>query len=447
MSVYQRQRIQRRRAHRVVDDSPLTPQAGSVEPAVVTLQHTIGNRAVQRAVAGQPVPAAQHITTAPRGMQRTIQRNVFHSMLRGFARKNIFGKNKDRRRIREDTASVKQKTHFFSDVKDVTVKNGPHNLAGRYYKGLKGGRGVDLKYAGKTVLFLSGSGGSAEDYGLDLAKFYCARGADFVAVNYRGFGGSTKDTKNIFGQDKQTQIDNSEITEQGVYSDAHAIFAWLMGEGVSPDSTFIHGFSLGGPVAAELTASLAARGYRVAGLILESPMDSVREQAKQAAPTRGIGAFMANAGGVVMDLRTHLQTLAGIEGFRNLAIHFMSGTDQSGDQLGLDVTGVDKDAAKMGFTNVRATIAQGADHEDVKSHIEVAERGSNRLAGDPTQSLDRLFETAAAKIESDAKPPVPSSDPKVDVLVDSMMQVLGEDLQQELAKEAEDSSKDEQNNL
>ena len=50
-------------------------------------------------------------------------------------------------------------------------------------------------YAGKTVLFLSGSGGSAETYGLQIARYYCVRGADVVAVNYRGFGGSTVDVK------------------------------------------------------------------------------------------------------------------------------------------------------------------------------------------------------------------------------------------------------------
>jgi pimeloyl-ACP methyl ester carboxylesterase len=285
------------------------------------------------------------------------------------------------------------------------------------------------------VLFLSGSGGSAEQYGLDLAKFYCTRGADVVAVNYRGFGGSTKDSKTLMGKATTTRIDASDITEDGLYSDAHAIFGWLMGEGVSPDNTIIHGYSLGGPVAAELTAHLAGKGIRVGGLVLESPMDSVREQAKQAAPTRGIGAFMADSGGVILDLRQHLRTLAKIDGFQDLAIHFMGGEGSAGDQLGLDVTKVDQDAAKMGFTNISSTTAKGADHMNSKKHAEVAERGANTY-DNPAQSIDRLFKTAVPQVQSDAPSSTPS-DPKTEQVVDQMMVVLSEDAQKEVVKTTE----------
>ncbi|MCU0464246.1 MAG: alpha/beta fold hydrolase [Anaerolineae bacterium] len=389
-------------------------------PEIVQLQKVMGNRAVQRAISGAPVPLAKQISRAPSGdAQRMLQRNIFHSMFKGFARKNIFGKNKDRRKIEQDTATVKRTQNaFFDDVKDVTVKNGPHNLTGRHYKGLTDPRKGDLKYAGKTVLFLSGSGGSAETYGLPLAQFYCMRGADFVAVNYRGFGGSTKDTKTITGKATTTQIDNSDITEDGLYSDARAIFQWLTGEGVSPENILIQGFSLGGPVAAELTAYLAGRGIRVGGLVLESPMDSVKEQAKQAAPNRGIGSFIANSGEVVMDLRQHLRTLVGIEGFKDLAIYFMSGQGSAGDQLALSTTNVNTDAEKMGFTNVRSSEARGEDHEAVKAHAKIAEKGANTY-DNAANSLDNLFKKAEVQLEVVPEAPKPL-DPVAEVVVQKL---------------------------
>jgi pimeloyl-ACP methyl ester carboxylesterase len=419
------------------EENTLIKQRPSVSE-VVQMQKTMGNRAVQRTLKDTPVPLAKTISRAPVGAQRTIQRNIFHSAVKGFAKENIFGKNKARRKITEDTDSAKKtNSHIFADIKDVSVKNGSHNLAGRYYKAkqLKKPTEKDVKYAGHTVLFLSGSGGSAETYGLELAKFYCRRGADFVAVNYRGFGGSTKDTKNIFGKDTTTKLDAKDITEEGIYSDAHAIFDWLMNEGVSADKTLIHGFSLGGPVAAELTSYLAGKGIKIAGLILESPMDSVKQQAEESAGKK-LGGFAANASGVVMDLRAHLTKLASIDGFKDLAIHFMSGKSANGDQLGLDKTKVDQDAQKMGFTNVTATQAAGADHENVKKHAEIAEKGANTY-DNPATSLDRLFQTAKPLITSDTKPVV--TDKKDDVVVDMMMTIMSEEIEEETKKEVEET--------
>jgi len=408
---------------------------------IVSLQAVMGNRAVQRALKDAPVPLAKTISRAPVGAQRTIQRNIFHSMVKGFAKENIFGKNKERRKITQDTNTVKKgNTHVFEDIKDVTVKNGAQNLAGRHYKAKKVSKPTkdDVKYSGHTVLFMSGSGGSAENYGLELAKFYCRRGADFVAVNYRGFGGSTTDSKTFMGKDTTKKLDAKDITEDGLYSDAHAIFGWLMQQGVAADKTLIHGYSLGGPVAAELTGHLAGKGIKIAGLILESPMDSVKEQAQESAG-KGVGGFAANASGVVMDLRAHLTTLASIDGFKDLAIHFMSGKSANGDQLGLDKTKVDQDAMTMGFTNVSATQAAGADHENVKKHAQIAEKGANTY-DNPATSLDRLFQTAKPLVVSDT--PTIVLDKKDDLLVDGMLNILSDEIQVETKEDTEEQDKE-----
>lgn len=410
---------------------------------IVMLQRQLGNRAVQRLLAQRetaaprqtPVAAMKHITVnRSLGSQRRIQRNIFHDAFRGYARKNIFGKNKDRRKIEKDTATVKKSMNmFFKDVTDISVKSGPHNLAGRFYKG------VDKKdandggaYAGKTVLFLSGSGGSAETYGLQVARYYCVRGADVVAVNYRGFGGSTVDVKG-----KQKLLDNSQITEQGVYDDSQAIFKHMTDSmGIDAGNVIIHGFSLGGPVAAQLVAHLAGLGIRVGGLVLHSPMDSVREQAKQSAPTRGIGAFAANAGGVTMDLHAHLLALSKIDGFKDLAIHFMSGKNAKGDQLDIDTTGVDVGATGLGFTNTSKTISNEGNHLNVSEHMKTAGRGANTY-DNPANSLARLFATPV-----DVSSVTPSDTPPVEMqlVIAELTSVLSEDIQKTEKEVAETES-------
>jgi pimeloyl-ACP methyl ester carboxylesterase len=410
---------------------------------IVMLQRQLGNRAVQRLLAQReaaspkpsPVSAMKHITVnRSLGSQRRIQRNIFHDAFRGYARKNIFGKNKERRKIEKDTATVKKDMKvFFKDVTDISVKSGAHNLAGRYYKG------VDKKdandggaYAGKTVLFLSGSGGSAETYGLQIARYYCVRGADVVAVNYRGFGGSTVDVKG-----KQKLMDNSQITEQGVYDDSQAIFKHMTDSmGIDPGNVIIHGFSLGGPVAAQLVAHLAGLGIRVGGLVLHSPMDSVREQAKQNAPTRGIGAFAANAGGVTMDLRQHLLALSKIDGFKDLAIHFMSGKDAQGDQLDIDKTAVDVGATGLGFTNTSKTVSNKGDHLNVSEHMKTAGKGANTY-DNPANSLARLFATPVdvSQVTPDETPPL-----QMQLVINELISVLGEEIQKTELETAETES-------
>lgn len=411
---------------------------------IVMLQRQLGNRAVQRLLAQReaaapnpsPVSAMKHLTVnRSLGSQRRIQRNIFHAAFRGYARKNIFGKNRERRQIEKDTATVKKDMKvFFKDVTDISVKSGPHNLAGRYY------RGVDKKnandggaYAGKTVLFLSGSGGSAENYGLLIARYYCVRGADVVAVNYRGFGASTVKVGN-----RQKLMDNSDITEAGIYDDSQAIFKHMTDSmGIDAGNVIIHGFSLGGPIAAQLVAHLAGLGIRVGGLVLHSPMDSVREQAKQNARTRGIGAFAANAGGVTMDLHAHLLALSKIDGFQDLAIHFMSGKAENGDQLAIDKTGVDSAATGLGFTNTSKTVANEGGHLDVNDHMKVAGRGTNRSQANPENSLARLFATPVdvSQVAPQDQPP-----PQMQLVIGELISVLGQDIQKAELETAEAES-------
>ena len=89
-----------------------------------------------------------------------------------------------------------------------------------------------------VVLLLTGSGGSAEEQGFDVAKFYTANGASVLSVNYAGFGGNAAPPD-----------DTSELSLQ---QDAQSMLQHLINLGYDPDKIIIHGYSMGAAVAAEL---------------------------------------------------------------------------------------------------------------------------------------------------------------------------------------------------
>lgn len=365
------------------------PSALMTPQRLLSLQRTIGNRAVQRLLEQEARPQRitrseqPKVTYRPRTVARKmIQRNIFHKMAKPLSKYMTLGSDSDRRSV-DGLDQVKQDNRTsFSDIQDVSVPNGAHTLKGRYYLAKQANALINNNaYRGFTVLFLSGSGGSAETYSLPLAKTYCYEGANVLAVNYRGFGQSTMRQGN-----RDRRVGRDMITEDGLYSDARAMFNWLATNGVAANKVIVHGFSLGGAMASHLVADLAEDDIRVGGLVMHSPIDSVRSQAVSA--SKRLGGFAAKAGGLELDSIENLRRLSRIPGFANLAIHFMTGGDP--DHLGLAYTQMQEDARGMGFTDVSATAAEGADHLNSASHMEVAVRGGNRR-GNAANSVNRLF--------------------------------------------------------
>lgn len=110
-----------------------------------------------------------------------------------------------------------------------------------------------------VVLFLSGSGGTAEDYGTEIAEFYQESGASTLAVNFGGFGDST----------------GGSPSEQSLLEDGQAMLKYLRDLGYDEDKIILHGFSMGGAIAGMLAAHNEKSGMKLRGLVLDRPMVSV----------------------------------------------------------------------------------------------------------------------------------------------------------------------------
>ncbi len=63
-------------------------------------------------------------------------------------------------------------------------------LSGYFHKGAKASEGEESVGNGKVVLFLHGSGSSAEEQASAIRSHYQKQGIDMLAVNLRGYGES-----------------------------------------------------------------------------------------------------------------------------------------------------------------------------------------------------------------------------------------------------------------
>jgi pimeloyl-ACP methyl ester carboxylesterase len=108
-------------------------------------------------------------------------------------------------------------------------------------------------------------------------------GYNVLAIDYRGFGKSSPLLP----------------SEDSVYEDAEAAWAWFAAREPDPRQRILYGHSLGGPVAAEL----AARHNAASVLVLESTFTSLREVAD-----RGLAALLPLEGMLRMrfDMREKL---------------------------------------------------------------------------------------------------------------------------------------------
>ncbi len=109
-----------------------------------------------------------------------------------------------------------------------------------------------------VVLLLTGSGGSAENQGFDVAKFYAENGASVMSVNYAGFGTS--------------ETPDGTPSELSMKQDAQSMLQHLVKLGYDPDKIIIHGYSLGAAVAAELQQSYEKAGTKFRGTVQDRPM-------------------------------------------------------------------------------------------------------------------------------------------------------------------------------
>ncbi|WP_338803249.1 MARTX multifunctional-autoprocessing repeats-in-toxin holotoxin RtxA [Xenorhabdus griffiniae] len=170
----------------------------------------------------------------------------------------LFGTKEERRNVDNDTQMILDEFVKQGTADNITLQGEAGRLTGYYYNGAQ--QEQDGPSATKkVVLFLHGSHSSAEEQTITIQNYYQRQGVDMLAVNMRGYGSS-----------------DGHPSEKGLYQDARTMFRYLVNDrGIQPENIIIHGYSMGGAVAADLARYAERRGQAVSGLLLDRPMPSM----------------------------------------------------------------------------------------------------------------------------------------------------------------------------
>ncbi|HAS6234208.1 TPA: MARTX multifunctional-autoprocessing repeats-in-toxin holotoxin RtxA [Vibrio vulnificus] len=203
------------------------------------------------------------------------------SPLTRFFNNELYGDKDARRKIGEITQTLLDYAVENGESQKVTLKGEAGRLTGYYHQGAASSEGETSATSGKVVLFLHGSGSSAEEQASEIRNHYQKQGIDMLAVNLRGYGES-----------------DGGPSEKGLYQDARTMFNYLVNDkGIDPSNIIIHGYSMGGPIAADLARYAAQNGQAVSGLLLDRPMPSMTKAitAHEVANPAGIVGAIAKA--------------------------------------------------------------------------------------------------------------------------------------------------------
>ncbi|HFG2029517.1 TPA: MARTX multifunctional-autoprocessing repeats-in-toxin holotoxin RtxA [Vibrio cholerae] len=203
------------------------------------------------------------------------------SPLTRFLNNELYGDKEARRKIGEITQTLLDHAVENGESQKVTLKGEAGRLTGYYHQGTSSSEGETSATSGKVALFLHGSGSSAEEQASAIRNHYQKQGIDMLAVNLRGYGES-----------------DGGPSEKGLYQDARTMFNYLVNDkGIDPSHIIIHGYSMGGPIAADLARYAAQNGQTVSGLLLDRPMPSMTKAitAHEVANPAGIVGAIAKA--------------------------------------------------------------------------------------------------------------------------------------------------------
>ncbi|EJO9871467.1 MARTX multifunctional-autoprocessing repeats-in-toxin holotoxin RtxA [Vibrio vulnificus] len=203
------------------------------------------------------------------------------SPLTRFLNNELYGEKDARRKIGDITQTLLDHAVENGESQKVTLKGEAGRLTGYYHQGAASSEGETSATSGKVVLFLHGSGSSAEEQASAIRNHYQKQGIDMLAVNLRGYGES-----------------DGGPSEKGLYQDARTMFHYLVNDkGIDPSNIIIHGYSMGGPIAADLARYAAQNGQAVSGLLLDRPMSSMTKAitAHEVANPAGIVGAIAKA--------------------------------------------------------------------------------------------------------------------------------------------------------
>eukprot|EP00028_Trichosphaerium_sp_Am-I-7-wt_P004964 CAMPEP_0168528314 /NCGR_PEP_ID=MMETSP0405-20121227/13176_1 /TAXON_ID=498012 /ORGANISM="Trichosphaerium sp, Strain Am-I-7 wt" /LENGTH=370 /DNA_ID=CAMNT_0008551697 /DNA_START=415 /DNA_END=1527 /DNA_ORIENTATION=+ len=140
---------------------------------------------------------------------------------------------------------------------------------------------------GVLVIAFSGSGGSSETHLKSIAVEYTLIGCKVLALDYRGFGASSCPNYkkgSLSGSSKYAKpgvkkLHSIHLLQDGLefYNCATTIITNHKKKVYKPKNIIIHGYSLGGPIAAYTACKAAKNDGFVRGLILDRIMASVHK--------------------------------------------------------------------------------------------------------------------------------------------------------------------------
>ncbi|MEQ1961906.1 MARTX multifunctional-autoprocessing repeats-in-toxin holotoxin RtxA [Xenorhabdus khoisanae] len=185
----------------------------------------------------------------------------------------LYGTREKRREVDYSTQIILDDAVTKGATNKITLQGEAGRLTGYYHNGDQTDQD-EHSPTKKVVLFIHGSDSSAEEQASTIQIHYQRQGVDMLAVNMRGYGSS-----------------DGHPSEKGLYQDARTMFSYLVNDrGIKPDNIIIHGYSMGGPIAADLARYAERNGQSVSGLLLDRPMPSM---------TKGIIAHeMPNPAGI-----------------------------------------------------------------------------------------------------------------------------------------------------
>ena len=223
------------------------------------------------------------------------------------------------------------------NVEQITINN---RLNGFIYRGSNGEGELHNKY----VIFYSGSGSSNTSQIRNIIRWYVERGASVVGVDYGGFGSSGK------------QVSSGKIRQNDIYSDAQEIYNYVKKTlNIRKSDIIIHGYSLGGAVAAHVAANVSDGEDRLCGLILQSSIKNTRNAAYEYLKDRNIATrFLGTLGGYLFadqfNCEKELRRLFKKSPTTPISI---CGGNPSSDHLSLAQTNLDNLVREIGFENIK----------------------------------------------------------------------------------------------
>jgi pimeloyl-ACP methyl ester carboxylesterase len=196
-------------------------------------------------------------------IQGAVKGRSYLPIVGGILRREALGSGRERRHIPTENRQAIDTMREAGLATGVQIDSHGRTLDGNFFSA----SGHNLKSANgqpdltrPLVLLLSGSAGSAEDQGLDNARFYAGSGASVLSVNYDGYGNSSP----------------GKPTEESLLQDAHSMLQYAVDLGYEPEDIVIHGYSMGGALGGKLKEAVEANsGRKMRGLVLDRPMLSM----------------------------------------------------------------------------------------------------------------------------------------------------------------------------